>query len=261
MLTETQYHAIVENARGFSHMSFHYPDYEEHRHYEVLHDGANGVLLAEPARDPTPVHWAANDAAALASLLSLLPGNITVPFVPREFIAPLTEAGLFVLAEFADFFNLRLLETASSLAPQQVEFLGADEADAAAALSMAVRGQSRGFMGETAQWFREWMEEGHVLVLREGETLAGICCVTVYNGGTTLWVRELAVSPCCQRRGYGRRLMEQALLYGAERGAVKAFLAADLNNANAIALYESCGFSRRGNDTELQMARGNLFQK
>ncbi|MCE5235586.1 MAG: GNAT family N-acetyltransferase [Eubacteriales bacterium] len=261
MLTETQYNAILESARGFSNISLHYPDYEEHRHYEVLHCGANGVLLAEPARDPSPVHWAANDAAALVSLLSLAPGNITVPFVPREFVAPLTEAGLFVLAEFADFFNLRLLETASALAPRQAEFLNADEAEAAAALSVAVRGQSRGFMGETAQWFRAWMEEGHVLALREDEALAGICCVTVYSGGTTLWVRELAVSPSFQRKGYGRRLMEQALLYGAERGAVKAFLAADLNNANAIALYESCGFSRRGDDTELQMARGNMFQE
>lgn len=256
MLTELQYEQIVERAKGFGYTSLQYPDYEGHRHYEVLHLGDNGILLAEGARRPSPVHWAANDAAALVSLLRLAPENITVPFVPREFTAPLMEAGLFVLAEFADFFNRNLAETASALTPPQSRFLSAEEAEEAAALSMAVRGQSRGFMGECAQWFCEWMGDGHVLALHENGALAGVCCVSIYNGGTTLWVRELAVSPLHQRKGYGRRLMEQALVYGRDRGAHKAFLAADLCNDGAIKLYESCGFSRSGEDTELQMARG-----
>ncbi len=258
MLTEEQYDEIVEQAKRFSYTSLQYPDYETHRHHTVLYRGERGILLFEEARDPSPVHWAANDADTLVSLLNLAPRNITVPFVPREFTAALEKAGLFILAEFADFFNMHLLETVSSLAPRETEFLTADDAERAAAISMEVRGQSRGFMGETAQWFREWMEQGHVLALRINGELAGVCCVTVYNGGTTLWVRELAVSPDHQHKGYGRRLMEQAILYGAERQAPKGFLAADLKNENAIALYESCGFSRRGAETEIQMARGDF---
>jgi ribosomal-protein-alanine N-acetyltransferase len=258
MLTEEQYDEIVEQSKEFSYTSLQYPDYETDRHHTVLYRGERGILLFEDTRDPSPVHWAVNDANTLVSLLNITIQNIIVPFVPREFMATLEKAGFFILGEFADFFNLHLLETANAIVPRNLEFLHADEAEKAAAISMEVRGQSRGFMGETAQWFCEWMEQGHVLVLRENGELAGVCCVTVYNGGTTLWVRELAVSPDHQRKGYGRKLMEQAILYGTERGAKKGFLAADLKNDNAIALYISCGFLRRGEETEIQMARGNF---
>lgn len=258
MLTQQQYDTLVERAEGFAFTSLQYPDYDGHRDYQVLYDGENGLLLAEMELSPSPVHWAANGEKELLALLALAPENITVPFVPKEFQQPLADAGFFVLGEFADFFNFKLVETAKTFTPQEAELLRTDEAEAASALSKAVRGQSRGFMGETAQWFTEWMEDGDVLVVREGGELAGVCCVTVYNSGTTLWVREIAISPAHQGKGYGRRLMEQALVYGARRGAVKAFLAADLQNTNAIALYESCGFARHGTETELQMARGNF---
>ncbi len=258
MLTQQQYDTLVERAESFAFTSLQYPDYDTHRGYQVLYSGENGLLLAEMELNPSPVHWAANSEKELLTLLALAPDSISVPFVPKEFLQPLTDAGFFVLGEFADFFNFKLVETANTFAPQEAELLRHNETEAASALSMAVRGQSRGFMGETAQWFAEWMEDGDVLVVREDGELAGVCCVTVYNSGTTLWVREIAVSPSHQRTGYGRRLMEQALIYGARRGAVKAFLAADLQNVNAIALYESCGFARHGTDTELQMARGNF---
>jgi GNAT superfamily N-acetyltransferase len=258
MLTIEQHEEIVEQAKGFSFTSLQYPDYETDKHHTVSYRGERGILLFEDTRNPSPVHWAANDANTLISLLNAAPQNIVVPFVPREFSADLKKAGLFILGEFADFFNMQLLETASAIASQDFVYLTPSEAEKAAEISMKVRGQSRGFMGETAQWFCEWMEQGHVLVARVNGELAGVCCVTVYNEGTTLWVREIAVSPNHQRKGYGRKLMEQAILYGTERGAVKGFLAADLQNKNAIALYESLGFLRRGEETEIQMARGNF---
>ncbi len=258
MLTIEQHDEIVEQAKGFSFTSLQYPDYETDKHHTVSYCGEHGILLFEDTRDPSPVHWAVNDVNTLVSLLNKAPKNIVVPFVPREFVAALEKAGFFILGEFADYFNLHLLETANGIAPRDLVYLNTAETDKAAEISMKVRGQSRGFMGETAQWFCEWMEQGHVLAMRTDGELAGVCCVTVYNEGTTLWVREIAVLPNLQRKGYGRKLMEQAILYGTKHGATKGFLAADLQNKNAIALYESLGFLRRGDETEIQMARGNF---
>lgn len=56
----------------------------------------------------------------------------------------------------------------------------------------------------------------------------------------------LAVAPEARRLGLGRKLVARFLYQSQLRGAERAFLEVAEDNAAAIALYESAGFSRAG---------------
>ena len=78
--------------------------------------------------------------------------------------------------------------------------------------------------------------------MKDGAVLIGYCSVSIYNNGGIVWIRRIAVKPEYQGKGYGKTLMEQAIVYGVNKGAKRGFLAADVLNANAIALYKKYGF-------------------
>lgn len=153
-------------------------------------------------------------------------------------------------------WNETLVETVSRFGKvYDTEYLSENECEMASILSQKCKLQSRGFEGETKAWFKGWLTENNVIIRRKDSAIAGFCCVSIYNEGTTLWIREIAVDPAYQGMGFGKQLMEQAIRYGVENGAVKGFLAADVLNKNAIGLYEKHGFHVKGTDSELQMVR------
>ena len=94
-----------------------------------------------------------------------------------------------------------------------------------------------------------------MIVCREGLKMVGFCAVSIYDKGTTLWVRVIAVDPAYQGRGIGKILMEHAVRYGVHNGAKKGFLAADLLNNNAIGLFNKFGFYAKDSEGELQMVK------
>jgi GNAT superfamily N-acetyltransferase len=60
-----------------------------------------------------------------------------------------------------------------------------------------------------------------------------------------LWVlNDLFVGPNVRREGVGRRLLERARDWAIETGAKGLVLATAVDNSNARALYESCGWQR-----------------
>ncbi|MCL1859143.1 MAG: GNAT family N-acetyltransferase [Oscillospiraceae bacterium] len=140
------------------------------------------------------------------------------------------------------------------------EFLLENECPEASAVSISCKGQSRGFTGENEQWFKEWLkgnESGQkdvnatdcaVIVHKINDKTVGISCTCIYGHtyekGSAVWVRMLAVMPEYQNQGIGRNLLSQTLQYGVEHGAKRAFLHVDLENKNAVKLYESVGFIR-----------------
>ena len=154
----------------------------------------------------------------------------------------------------------------NSLLPQykfegSYDFLCESECADAFFVAKSCAGQSRGFTGETEQWFCDWLkgEEGGakdvgatdcaVLVHRTDGKITGISCTCIYahgnEKGAVVWVRMIAVIPEFQGRGIARNLLMQTLQYGVERGAKRAFLAVDLANKNAVKLYENAGFIRK----------------
>jgi ribosomal protein S18 acetylase RimI-like enzyme len=57
------------------------------------------------------------------------------------------------------------------------------------------------------------------------------------------WLYYLAVAPECQRRNYGRRLVEHAETLLRERGCPKINLCVRSSNQSVIAFYERLGFA------------------
>ena len=70
-----------------------------------------------------------------------------------------------------------------------------------------------------------------------------IATVMVGYEGHRGWVNYLAVSPELQRRGIGRRMMEEAEAKLRELGCPKMNLQVRTSNKSVIAFYEHLGFS------------------
>ncbi|MCL2002445.1 MAG: GNAT family N-acetyltransferase [Oscillospiraceae bacterium] len=256
MLDETMFGRIAEKAKLCKYSSMNYIDFDDCKNAEVLHDRDGLILLRDTSKTPSMLYFAADDFEALVKMIAGIPGKLRLHFVPREYAERLTHLGFAEWGEYTDFWNNSLADTVSQMGEiEEMEVLGADECAAAADITQKCRMQSRGFEGESPAWFAEWLKENKVIIRRVGSAIAGVCCVSIYNGGTTLWIREIAVDPRHQGKGIGKRLMEQAIKYGADNGAERGFLAADILNQNAIGLYQKYGFSATGTDCELQMMK------
>lgn len=75
------------------------------------------------------------------------------------------------------------------------------------------------------------------------------------------YLDTVSVSPSCQGRGYGRKLIEAACLRGREQGHHHIALLVDLGNPEAKRLYERLGFrvdrfKSIGGEEYLHMVRG-----
>ena len=55
----------------------------------------------------------------------------------------------------------------------------------------------------------------------------------------------IVVNASSQNQGIGRKLLSQALYYGQQKGAKRAFLMADDLNQNALHLYQKMGAKKR----------------
>ena len=136
----------------------------------------------------------------------------------------------------------------------EYEFLR--EEDCGEAQTVAESCIGRGFQRTSVVDVREWLKgeeisaagcaDCTVLVSKIDGKITGISCTGVYGHdsekGAVVWVRMIAVAPEFQGQGIGRNLLMQTLQYGVEHGAKRAFLHVDLENKNAVKLYESVGF-------------------
>jgi ribosomal protein S18 acetylase RimI-like enzyme len=56
------------------------------------------------------------------------------------------------------------------------------------------------------------------------------------------WINYLAVQPCCQRRGYGKGLVEEAINELKKLGCLKVNLQVRRSNVSAVEFYKHLGF-------------------
>jgi ribosomal protein S18 acetylase RimI-like enzyme len=254
MITETQFMLLRDKATKFD---FSYPlEYDECMGAEVLQDTDEMILLYDKSKKPNRIYWACNDPAYIMEHIENIKETIRIDFVPKTFIPILKSACFSEWAEWVDFFNNELAKTSISFnSYDSIRFIKPEEIPAIMTVFTSCEGSSRGFAGETEDWFRNWIKENDIIVIGEGTEIAGYCCVSIYASGTILWVRELAVEPSHRRKGFGRSLLEQAILYGIYRGAKRGFLHADIQNKNAINLYNKYGFVAQSAEGELQMIR------
>lgn len=184
-------------------------------------------------------------------------------FVDDKIAANLKEEGFEIFGVWRDYFNE---DIAAYGEEQGLTPLTEDGYARASQITLACKNQSRGFMGQTAEWIAGWMKNANqkpgeneirdatILTHSENGEMAGIICLGIYGHeserGAILWIRELAVHPDYQRRGIATKLLRQGLGYGAMHGAKRSFLAADELNAGALKIYERLGFVRDGDEHE-----------
>lgn len=256
MITETQFQLFFERSMKFEYSSFGPLEYSDCMNAELLKDNADMILLFDKSKEPSYIHWAANDPQIIAQKIENLGGVIRINFVPKDFVPFFEESGFYIWAEFFDFFNNELGKTYTSFNDyNSIQFLQSEDIFIIETISKLCAGQSRGFTGETKEWFYDWMKENDIIIIKKGHEIVGYCCVSIYANGTILWVREIAVNPLYQRKGFGRRLLEQAIFYGIKRGAKRGFLHADKLNKNAISLYNEYGFHAKRDEGEIRMIR------
>ena len=257
MITKKQFSLIKEKAQKFKYNSFTYLEYGLCKQSVIISDNQNLILLLSKSGDRLTAHFAYDEIEFLTERLGEIKGRVQINFVPKDHKENLKGIGFGELAEFADFANKNLC--AANKAPAGltgITFLKYEESEYASMITEACAMQSRGFWGEEAGFFREWMNEKNDIIAEIiDEKPVGLCCVAIINEGSTLWVRELAVLPEFQNKGIGSKLLGQAVRYGVFHKATKGFLMVDLLNDNAIHLYNKHGFFRRGEETELQMIR------
>jgi len=262
MLSKEEFDALRGRAMMFSYTSFTYLDFETVERYTVLADGAEGVLLGGEKTEAGvyELHWGTNDPSFVLRAAKETGWETLVSFVPEAWEARFLAEG------FTEFGILREYW----LKPLDKPFLpkfaceAITEADAAQAalVTQSCRLQSREFYGESPQKIADWINavypEGNenafgatheaVFACRdEAGKIAGVALTAVYGygeeWGPVVWVREVAVLPERQGRGYGRALVQSVLNYGRVHGAKSAFLMADDCNAHAVSLYRSLGFA------------------
>lgn len=85
-----------------------------------------------------------------------------------------------------------------------------------------------------------YLNRGTMYALDDGGVKA--VCVVTDEGDGTLELKNLAVSPECQRRGYGRRLVR--FLEETYRGRYARLLAGTGDSPLTLPFYEACGFVR-----------------
>ena len=255
MIKESDFERLREIANACKYTSLKYVEFEDCEQADIL-CGGDMIVLCDHSKTPAFLHFAADDFDRVIEKINKIKEPLRINFVPHEHAQRLCGIGFETWGEYNDYFN-KNLQTApiGSCRFSDIEFLRPVECPAASLVSKKCEGQSRGFGGETAEWFAEWIAENDAIIVRENGEIAGFCCVAIYSEGTTLWIREIAVEPMYQGKGYGKRLMEQAVCYGVHKGAVKGFLAVDTMNENAIHIYEKYGFVANGGEGELQMIR------
>jgi len=266
-----QYEAsrIIDRSMSFQHTSLRYSEPDEIVDCSILCNDADVIVLTVPFDEYIKIHWAANDAQKVLKVIRPLHGSLYIEFIPPEFVDAFGKHGFGIHSEFLDFFNTDLEKTLSEPADiNKIKFLDRAGCGRASELTMESRNDSRGFRGDSKEWFEEWIgtDNCSVIIIEENGLLIGLCCISLYDfdnvKGPSLWIREIAVKPSFRGKGYGKQLLQQAISYGISKGAKRGFLHCDIENKNAIGLYNKFGFFSKPERGQINMAKNvQKYQK
>ena len=101
-----------------------------------------------------------------------------------------------------------------------------------------------------------WFDADGFLLHEADDRLAGFCWTKVHDGEDPPLgeIYVIAVDPDFGGRGLGRALTLAGLRYLADRGLTVGILYVEADNAPALALYESLGFTRHHTTTAFEAA-------
>ena len=98
---------------------------------------------------------------------------------------------------------------------------------------------------------------GYIISITENDQVVGVCAL--FSKGDGYELARMAVSDSARGKGYGRKLMHEALLKLEEIGADKVRLYSNTILKAAINLYKSCGFETVFEGPHADYARCNII--
>lgn len=208
----------------YKYTSIQYIEYDDLLNADLIKNDNDYIMLVDKSKSPNILYFATNDVEKMLCEIDYFNGVIRINFVPHKFIDSFKRHGFIEWAEYADFFNEDIQGTVKKFGLiKEPVFLKLIECDMISDMSKKCENQSRGFTGESAEWFADWIKENDTIVIKNVNDIIGFCCVSIYANGTILWIREIAVLPKFQGKGFGKKLMQQALKYGADKGVKRGF--------------------------------------
>lgn len=279
-MKQSEFDTIQDKLEEYDDHSMKYIEFEDVKAYDCIQNDKDLILICgrDEETGMREVHWAANEAEYLVEGLKeinhrMLKETTKLSFIPDAWVKQLCEEGYEVFAIWRDYFIHKLESCLKNFNKDEIvnyEYLPEQECQRASEVTYSCKGQSRGFTGQTEKWMREWLagtessasnseaKDATVLIHRDEKgSIDGIVCTCVYGHGSPkgaiVWIREIAVNPKSQGKGIGRTLLVQALQYGKQHGAKRAFLAADENNYGAIHLYKQVGFVPSNEEGEINL--------
>ncbi|MGX8794803.1 GNAT family N-acetyltransferase [Fusibacter sp. JL298sf-3] len=230
-----------------------------------IYEDSNYSIILEREDTELMVYWACESITDLLEGLHLISDEfrgekIKLKFIPPEFVNALENHDYKVCCEFVDFWIKDLNKHNWSISDTSfIRSLNKEEISVASEVTQTCSGLSRGFEGEEEISIKEWLEgeSNEVFAAIEDDEVIGICMMSVYdsNSGKVAWLRELAVNPKFQRRGIGRSLAKYGIEWGVNKGAIKSFLATDIENTPAINLYKELGYVQASNRGEIVITK------
>ncbi|SHO52673.1 GNAT family N-acetyltransferase [Anaerocolumna xylanovorans] len=269
-MTEADFLRIKDMTTGFSYNSLEHTDYEDIAGYEIKKKTGSIILISGFHReaDCMHYHWGANEAKQVLDALGKDSRGM-IEFIPGEWVKDFENEGFVIRDVWKDYFMDSITDIPTIKASElEEEFLKEYESKGASDATIACKGQSRGFTGQTEEWIKEWLDNSAeedvvnkvALVERnEAKEIIGLVFTGIYGlesmKGPIAWIREVSVIPEYQNRGIARSLIRKALGYCKSNGATRAFLTADECNIYAIHLYESIGFRPGPDKGQIDMVR------
>jgi putative acetyltransferase len=83
---------------------------------------------------------------------------------------------------------------------------------------------------------------GHIFMAFDGGQPIGCCALIRREDPYTFELGKMSVTPAYRGQGVGRRILEYAIAQARALGAKALYLESNARLANAVHLYESCGF-------------------
>ncbi len=97
-------------------------------------------------------------------------------------------------------------------------------------------------------------ENGVFVAEQNGEVVGYVFCDVIKEGnGLTLYIDDLCVDPEARRCGVGKKLLDKAREYGAEKECNFLMLNVWEFNKNAVEFYEKYGFTTRTRHMEIKI--------
>ncbi|MCL2372928.1 MAG: hypothetical protein FWC78_05955, partial [Defluviitaleaceae bacterium] len=154
MLNEYLFNEIHERSTKYKYTSMNYIDFDDCKNAVITCNDDNLILLHDKTKSPSMLYFAVNNFNDLLKVLADIPGKLRLYFVPKEYALLLSELGFSEWAEYVDFWNNNLATMATHMTDaDNYDYLVRHECDDVAALSQKCKLQSRGFEGETVEWF------------------------------------------------------------------------------------------------------------